>query len=111
MATTTKTKVAPLKGKPARAWSDREIAFLKRNYKKLTDKQMGESLNRSLSSIAWKRTQLSLGKDGIPAGSAMRRLTSEFAEPIPHGGYGSVPDATKNEDRRPGFLRRLFGRG
>lgn len=104
---TTKTKVAPLKRAASKQWSDKEIAFLRRNYKKLTDKQLSETMKRSLSSIAWKRTQLGLSKEGIPGGSAMRKLTDErFAEPVPH-----VPDATTHEDRRPGFLRRLFGRG
>src|SRR3989338_4082896 len=44
-------------------WSRQEIEFLKKNHKKLRHKEMGEKLDRSISSIWFKCHELGLVKD------------------------------------------------
>lgn len=100
MPTTQKPKVAPLKGTGGKPWSNAEITFLKRNYRKLTDKQLGETIGRSADSVAGKRKYLNLVKD--PARSHNQytdavlgvKKTSEVRSPIEPSNY-DLPSGTK----------------
>ncbi|MBQ8993958.1 MAG: hypothetical protein IJ085_07605 [Turicibacter sp.] len=60
-----------------RKWTEKEILFLKENFSNMTDKELGEALNRSKGSIERKREQLNLYKSKMNF-----KVTSEIEEEI-----------------------------
>ena len=53
-------KTILMKGR--RKWTRKEIAFLKRNYKKMTHSELALALNRSVKAVSFKLYQLRLIK-------------------------------------------------
>lgn len=47
-------------GKSGSPWKPSEVAFVRRNYKKLTTKEIAEKLGRPYGGVAWKINDLDL---------------------------------------------------
>ncbi len=48
----------------SKAWTNKEITFLKVWYKKLTAKELAETLKRTEGSVRWKIADLGIKNDG-----------------------------------------------
>lgn len=90
MPTNTKRKVPPLKGTGGKPWSKQEVNFIRRNYQRLTDKQMADTLNRGVGGVTWKRTSLGLKKE-----ATYKELQNKFGGKKPSTTSGAtVPSPT-----------------
>lgn len=74
---TQKRKVPALKGTGPKPWTRAEEDFVRKNYTKLTDKEMAATLGRGLGGVTWKRTQLGLPKE--PGYGALQHLSGKPA--------------------------------
>lgn len=64
----------------ANFWTNDEIDFIKNNYKKLTDDEIGNILNRSASSVKTKRQRLGFDKDKTHRKYDFNDVINEFAK-------------------------------
>ena len=68
-------------GRTRKAWTDREMRFLRDNYKEKTNKQLAVELNKTLSSVKFMRYKFALNKE--TAGETVKHARDIIAQGHP----------------------------
>lgn len=90
-----------MKRKKLRRWSHSEEEFLRKNYNKLSDQEMGEKLNRTTAAVREKRYALDLKRRGLKrwTESEVKKLEKYLEKDM------SVNDISKKLGKDPATVR------